>query len=177
MIYQSTHHINFAQGEMAMFSTYIGWALINSGMPYWAAFFLTIIIAFLLGAAIERFIVRHVDPTSVLSVVAVFIGLLFIINSLAGWIFSHTIKTFPSPFPKENLFGNTYVSSHELGGDWHHPGGPVVAVPVFPLHFTGTGHARRGTKSGVQPAGRHSRRLDARAGLGPWQVPSVQWPA
>ena len=115
MIYQSTHHINFAQGEMAMFSTYIGWALINSGMPYWVAFFLTVILAFILGAAIERLIVRHVDTTSVLSVVVVFIGLLVILNSLAGWIFSHTIKTFPSPFPKEALFGNTYVSSHELG--------------------------------------------------------------
>jgi branched-chain amino acid transport system permease protein len=115
MIYQSTHHINFAQGEMAMFSTYIAWALIAAGLPYWVAFFITIIAAFLMGAAIERLIVRHVDTNSVLSVVVVFIGLLVIINSLAGWIFSHTIKPFPSPFPKENLFGNTYISSHGLG--------------------------------------------------------------
>ena len=42
MIYQATHLVNFAQGEMAMFSTYIAWALINAGVPYWAAFFLTI---------------------------------------------------------------------------------------------------------------------------------------
>ncbi len=42
MIYQATHLLNFAQGEMAMFSTYIAWALINAGVPYWAAFFLTI---------------------------------------------------------------------------------------------------------------------------------------
>lgn len=115
MIYQSTHHINFAQGELAMFSTYIAWALITAGVPYWVAFFLTVILAFVLGAAIERFIVRHIDTNSILAVVVVFIGLLVIINSLAGWIFSHTIKTFPSPFPKDALFGNSYLSSHELG--------------------------------------------------------------
>ena len=115
MIYQSTHHINFAQGEMAMFATYLAWALINAGVPYWAAFFLTVGFSFALGAGIERFVIRHVDTTSVLSVVVVFIGLLVIMNSLAGWIFSHTIKSFPSPFPKENLFGNTFISSHELG--------------------------------------------------------------
>ncbi len=46
MIYQATHHVNFAQGEMAMFSTYIAWSLINAGMPYWPAFFLTVAIAF-----------------------------------------------------------------------------------------------------------------------------------
>ena len=45
----------------------------------------------------------------------VFIGLLVILNSLAGWIFTYTIKPFPSPFPEQPLFGNSYVSSHELG--------------------------------------------------------------
>jgi branched-chain amino acid transport system permease protein len=115
MIYQATHHINFAQGEMATFCTYLAWAMINAGMPYWFAFFATILLAFVLGAAIERLIVRHVDSNNILAVVAVFIGLLFIINSLAGWIFSHTIKSFPSPFPKESLFGNTWISSHDLG--------------------------------------------------------------
>ncbi len=115
MIYQATHHINFAQGEMAMFSTYLAWAMIEAGFPYWVAFFLTVLFAFIIGAAIERFIVRHVDSNSILSVVVVFIGLLVIINSMAGWIFSHTIKSFPSPFPKEALFGNTWISSHDLG--------------------------------------------------------------
>jgi branched-chain amino acid transport system permease protein len=115
MIYQATHHINFAQGEMAMFSTYLAWAMIEAGFPYWVAFFLTVLFAFIIGAAIERFIVRHVDSNSILAVVVVFIGLLVIINSMAGWIFSHTIKSFPSPFPKEALFGNTWISSHDLG--------------------------------------------------------------
>jgi len=115
MIYQATHLVNFAQGELAMFSTYIAWSLIQTGMPYWAAFFLTAGFAFLLGVAIERIVVRPVENAPILSVVIVFIGLLVIFNSLAGWIFSYTIKPFPSPFPAEPPFGNRYVSSHELG--------------------------------------------------------------
>lgn len=115
MIYQATHLVNFAQGELAMFSTYIAWSLIQTGLPYWLAFFATVAIAFALGALIERVIVRPVEQASVLSVVIVFIGLLVIFNSLAGWIFSYTIKPFPSPFPAQPLWGNTYVTSHELG--------------------------------------------------------------
>ena len=115
MIHQATHLLNFAQGEMAMFSTYIAWALINAGVPYWAAFFLTIGFAFVLGLAIQHFVMRNIRSTSVLQLVIVFIGLLVIFNSVAGWLFTYTIKVFPSPFPKEPLFGQKYLSSHELG--------------------------------------------------------------
>ncbi len=113
MIYQATHLVNFAQGEMAMFSTYISWAMIDAGMPYWAAFVLAIAISFAGGVLIERVIVRPVEKASVLSVVIVLIGLLVIFNSLAGWIFSYTIKTFPSPFPDH--LGVPYLSGHEFG--------------------------------------------------------------
>ncbi|HLX81290.1 MAG TPA: branched-chain amino acid ABC transporter permease [Burkholderiales bacterium] len=115
MIYQATHLVNFAQGELAMFCTYIAWSLINAGVPYWAAFFMTVGFAFVLGVLIERIIIRPVENAPVLSVVVVFIGLLVILNSVAGWIYTYTIKTFPSPFPEKPLFGFTYVSSHELG--------------------------------------------------------------
>jgi branched-chain amino acid transport system permease protein len=115
MIYQATHNINFAQGELAMFATYICWSLINAGVPYWVAFFSTIAIAFCLGVLIERIIIRPVERAPVLTVVVVFLGLLFILNSMAGWIFTYTIKSFPSPFPKQSPFGWTFISSHELG--------------------------------------------------------------
>jgi branched-chain amino acid transport system permease protein len=115
MIYQSTNHINFAQGEMAMFSTYLAWAMINGGMPYWWAFLLTVAVSFIAGVVIERVIIRPVENAPVLSVVVVFIALLVIFNSVAGWIFTYTIKTFPSPFPERPLFGNRFISSHELG--------------------------------------------------------------
>ncbi len=115
MIYQSTNHINFAQGEMAMFSTYLAWSMINGGIPYWWAFLLTVLISFVAGVVIERIIIRPVEHASVLSIITVFVALLVIFNSVAGWIFTYTIKTFPSPFPEQPLFGNRYISSHELG--------------------------------------------------------------
>ena len=115
MIYQATHLVNFAQGELAMFSTYIAWSLIQAGVPYWAAFFLTVIFSFVLGVVIERVVIRPVENAPVLSVVVVFIALLVILNSVTGWIYTYTIKTFPSPFPEQPLFGNSYMSSHEIG--------------------------------------------------------------
>jgi len=115
MIYQSTHHINFAQGEMAMFSTYLAWSLVGAGVPYWVAFFGTLLVSFVAGVVIERVVIRPVEHAPVLSIIAVFIALVLIFNGLAGWIYTYTIKTFPSPFPEQPLFGNKYVSSHELG--------------------------------------------------------------
>jgi len=114
MIYQSTQLVNFAQGEMAMFATYFAWSLINAGVPYWPAFFLTVIFAFVLGVVIERVIIRPVENAPVLAVVAVFIALLVILNSVTGWIYTYTIKPFPSPFPAEPIFGK-YMSAHEAG--------------------------------------------------------------
>ncbi len=115
MIYQSTHVVNFAQGEMAMFSTYLAWTMINAGMPYWFAFLLTLAVSFICGIVLERAVVRPVQRAPALAIVTVCVALLVIFNSIAGWIYTYTIKVFPSPFPSEPLFGNKYVSSHELG--------------------------------------------------------------
>jgi branched-chain amino acid transport system permease protein len=115
MIYKATHLVNFAQGEMAMFSTYIAWAMIDSGLPYWAAFGLTLVVSFVGGIVIERLVIRPVEQGPVLSIVIVFVGLLLVFNSLAGLIFGYTIKSFPSPFPSGAWYGSKYMSSHEVG--------------------------------------------------------------
>jgi branched-chain amino acid transport system permease protein len=115
MIYQATDHLNFAQGEMAMFSTYVAYTLITWGVPYWWTFLIAMALSFVGGVLVERVIVRPVEGTSVLNEVIVFIGLLTIFNSLAGWIWEYTIKPFPSPFPKEPLFGNKFIGTHDLG--------------------------------------------------------------
>src|SRR5262245_17848473 len=115
MIYQATHLVNFAQGEMAMFSTYVAWSLIESGLPYWGAFALTVTIAFAAGVAIERVVIRPIAHRSELAVVVVFIGLLVIFNSVAGWIWTHSLKTFPSPFSASVIPSSKYISAHEVG--------------------------------------------------------------
>jgi branched-chain amino acid transport system permease protein len=142
MVYQATHHINFAQGELAMFSTYIAWTLMDAGFPYWAAFFVTLGVSFLLGVFIQSVILRPVQNASFFSVVIVFIGLLIIFNSLAGWIFTYSVKTFPSPFPtRAGLVGN-YLSGHEVGMIGVTL---VVLLLVFAFfRFTSLGLAMRG---------------------------------
>jgi branched-chain amino acid transport system permease protein len=142
MIYQATHHINFAQGELAMFSTYIAWTMLDAGFPYWAAFFLTLVFSFIAGVLIERIVVRPVENSPVLTVVIVFVGLLVITNSMAGWIFSYTIKSFPSPFPSNAWYASSYLSAHEIG---------MIAVTLCVLllvflffRFTPLGLAMRG---------------------------------
>ena len=115
MIYQATHLVNFAQGEMAMFTTYIAWTLVNAGVPYWPAFLATVLFAFVFGVLVERLVIRPVENAPVLAVVVVFIALLLILNSVTGWIYTYTIKSFPSPFPQQPLFGIKYMSPHELG--------------------------------------------------------------
>ena len=96
-----------------MFSTYICWTMISVGVPYWLAFFLTIAISFASGVAIERLIFKPIHNAPVLSHIIVFIGLLAIFNSMAGAIWDHTIKTFPSPFPSGSFQG--LIGMHEVG--------------------------------------------------------------
>jgi branched-chain amino acid transport system permease protein len=115
MIYQAIDHLNFAQGEMAMFSTYIAWQLMQWGVPYWGAFFITIVLSFILGYAIERIVFKPVHNASVLSHIVIFIALFAIINSLAGFIWEFTIKPFPTPFGTKPVLGDGLLSAHGAG--------------------------------------------------------------
>ena len=116
MIYQATHHVNFAQGELAMFSTFIAWAMVQAGVPYWLAFGATLALSFALGALIQLLLVRPMHRAPVLSVVVVSIGLLVVFHSLAGWLFGYDIQQFPSPFPPDAWYGGRFMSAHQVGG-------------------------------------------------------------
>ena len=115
MIYQATHHVNFAQGEMATLSTFIAWSMVQAGMPYWVAFFGTVVVSFVIGVLVERILLRPVQNAPVLTHVGVFIGLLLIVGNLTGWVFGYTTKVFPSPFSSERPILGGLVSAHELG--------------------------------------------------------------
>ena len=116
MIYQATDVVNFAQGELAMFATYICWSLINAGLKYWVAFLATLAIAFVGGVVIERVVIRPVENAPILTIVMVTLGLLVISNSVAGWIWTYLQKPFPSPFsPNPLKLGNVVLGRHDLG--------------------------------------------------------------
>jgi branched-chain amino acid transport system permease protein len=82
------------------------------------------VLSFLIGVTIERIILRPLHNAPVLSVVVVFIGLLAIFHALAGGIWTHTIKVFPSPFPEIAFPGSAYIGPHQLG---------MIAVTVLVL--------------------------------------------
>ena len=115
MIYQAIDHLNFAQGEMAMFSTFVAWQLIAWGCPYWLAFGLTIVISFVAGVLIERIVLKPIHDAPVLSHVVAFIALLAIFNSAAGFIWDWTIKNFPSPFGSGQFLGQNVINKHDAG--------------------------------------------------------------
>lgn len=100
-VFRSTHVVNFAQGEMAMFSTYIAWSLWSSGIPIWFAIGICLVISFVGGAVVERVVVRPFERGSVLTVVIVTIGLFIIFNALAGLHWGFFLKDFPSGFPRK----------------------------------------------------------------------------
>ncbi len=114
MIYQAIDSLNFAQGEMAMFSTFVAWQLMRWDLPYWAAFALTLVVSFAAGIAIERVVFAPLARAPVLSHVAAFIALLVILNGLAGFIWDFTVKPFPSPFGTRPLLGHL-ISAHDAG--------------------------------------------------------------
>ena len=115
MIYQAIDHLNFAQGEMAMFSTFTAWQLIQWGVPYWAAFVITVILSFIGGIIIERLLFKPLAKAPILTNVAGFIALFSIINSSAGLIWDFTIKQFPSPFGSSPFLGSELISTHQAG--------------------------------------------------------------
>ena len=115
MIYQAIDHLNFAQGEMAMFSTFIAWQLIQWGFGFWPAFLLTLAISFIGGIIIERALFKPLTDAPVLVHVAGFIALFAILNSVAGLTWDFTIKTFPSPFGSGGFLGSQLISKHQAG--------------------------------------------------------------
>jgi branched-chain amino acid transport system permease protein len=112
----ATGHINFAQGEMAMFSAYIAWWLISLQIPIIISVAITMILSFMVGMLIEYIIIRRcTSEQNDFSLLIVFIGLFLFFHGAAGFIFGTDIIYFPSIFPTLNALQNSYISTHELG--------------------------------------------------------------
>jgi branched-chain amino acid transport system permease protein len=134
MIYQAIDHLNFAQGEMAMFSTFIAWQLIAWGLPYWVAFALAIVVSFAGGVLIERVLFRPIHNAPILSQIVAFIALFSVLNSSAGQIWNFTIKSFPTPFGHTPMFGTSLIDAHAAGMI----GVTLVMLALLYLFFRGT---------------------------------------
>ena len=99
LIFRSTGVVNFAQGEMAMFATFVAWALADSGVPLVLALLGALAFAFAAGMLVERVLIRPVEGGNPLNLVIVTLGLFIVVNAAAGWIWGFTLKDFPQIFP------------------------------------------------------------------------------
>jgi branched-chain amino acid transport system permease protein len=116
LIYRATEVINFAQGEMAMASTFIAYQLILWGLSYWAAFFATLAISFVLGTAIQLVVIRPVQHRSVIAVVIVTVGLFILIDGLVTWKWGADLKFMQAPFGNTIYHaGNVAFARQDLG--------------------------------------------------------------
>ncbi len=116
LIYRATEVINFAQGALATFSTYIAWQLIAWGLSYWPAFVATLGIAFVGGVVVELVAIRPVERRgNVLTVVIASIGLLILVEGLVGKIWGNDIRFMPAPFaPHVYRFGGIAFSRQDV---------------------------------------------------------------
>ena len=117
LIHRATGVINFAQGELATFTTYIAWTLTtNHGWPYWPAIFFTLAAAFVGGIGLHRTLIRPVERGSVLRVVIVTIGLLIGVNGLTTFIWTGEQRQLDSAFPTRTIdVGGVAISIQDIG--------------------------------------------------------------
>jgi branched-chain amino acid transport system permease protein len=116
IIYRSTRAINFAQGEMATFTTFICWSLMNNGLSFWAAFPIVLAIAFVGGIAIERTIIRPVENGPVITIVIVTLGLALLLNGLMSVIWGGASRPFQGPFSTRTInLGSVPISVQDIG--------------------------------------------------------------
>jgi branched-chain amino acid transport system permease protein len=115
LVFRTTGILNFAQGEMALYSTYLVWFFTQRSVPVWIAILLAMIISFIGGAAIERILIRPVEQASPLVLVIVTIGMFLAINSIAQVQFGNDIKILPRAYPNKTwLPGGVQISSDTL---------------------------------------------------------------
>ena len=98
LIWRGTRILNYSQGAMAMFTTYIAFTVIGHTGNYWAGFVVALAAGLVLGAVIERTVIRPVENKPPLNAVVVTIGLLVFLEGLAGIIYGGQYRSFPPAF-------------------------------------------------------------------------------
>jgi branched-chain amino acid transport system permease protein len=116
LVYRATHVINFAQGELAMFTTYIAYELGLNGLSYWETFAATIAIAFVLGTVLQVTLIRPVQNRSVIATVIVTVGLFILIDGVVNWIWGGTFTSMQSPFSNASFDVGGVAIPHQYVG-------------------------------------------------------------
>lgn len=110
MIWRSTRVVNFAQAPMAMVTTYIALEVIDATGSYWLGFAAALVSGLVLGAVVERGLVRFVEGGPDLNVVIVTLGLFVVLHAGAAIVFGQDYRSFPAPFGLHGL----RVAGHDV---------------------------------------------------------------
>jgi len=152
LVFRSTSILNFAQGEIAMFSTFVAWQLQDAGLPIALAILGAMVVSVVGGAIIEVTIIRPVGNENPLAIVIVTIGLFIAINALAGWVYGTDGRTFPRIFSNDPLveWGDVSLTGETTGI----VGILLVVVGLLYLLFqkTKVGLAMRAVSSNAESA-------------------------
>ena len=173
LIWRATRILNFAQAGMLMFTTFIAWAVIDHGASYWVGFVVALLSGLVLGALIERLIIRPVEGAPPLNAIIVTLGVLVLLQALAGMIWGGNPRSFPPAFS---------IKGYEVGGRavLFSPFdlftvvvvGALMARPDPALHpdEPGPAHARGGVRAGGRAPRRRPGRPHVHRG---WALASV----
>jgi branched-chain amino acid transport system permease protein len=111
LIFRATKVINFAQGAMAMLTTFVASSLLDQGLGYWWAFMTALALGFVLGALVERILIRPLEGKPDLNPVIVTIGLVIVLEGIAGAVYGNSARGFPAAFSQSGLvIGHTRIA-------------------------------------------------------------------
>ena len=153
LIWRSTRIVNFAQGSMAAATTFIALALINAGYSYWLGFVVALVSGFVIGAIVERVIIRPVEGGPELNAVIVALGLFVALQALIAVIAGSAFQSFPTPFGVRGFtIGDTTIaitptSLYIIGSVL-----VVMGLLVALFRFTRVGLAMRASAFGQEVA-------------------------
>ncbi|HVA02163.1 MAG TPA: branched-chain amino acid ABC transporter permease [Acidimicrobiales bacterium] len=149
-IYRATRIINFAQGAMGMLTTFIAFSLLDKGLGYWEAFVAALAIGFVLGVVVERVLIRPLHGKPEINPVIVTIGLLVVLEGLAGSIWGNSSRGFPPAFSQTGLrIGSTRLDFSHL--DLFIVGAVVAVMLLTLVLFRGTNLGLRMRASAFAP--------------------------
>ena len=103
LIWRATRIVNFAQGALAMFTTYLAFSVLSAGGGYWLAFGVALLAGLVIAAVVERLLIRPVESGSPLNPVIITLALLVLTEALAGMIWGGRFRSFPPAFSIRNL--------------------------------------------------------------------------
>lgn len=153
LIFRATRIINFGQGAMAMFSTYLALETVQRGYSYWLALLVALVSGFIIGGVVERLIIRRVEHGNELNAVIVTLGLFVGFIALAAILFGNTVESFGAPFSVRGIrIGETAVGI--TPNDLYRVGAVLVAMTLLLglFRFTSLGLQMRAAAFGQEVA-------------------------